>query len=74
MIEEEFNEKVIKKLRAESSEFKKLEEEHRKLDERIEEIDKIKFLSTEVELERKTLQKAKLVKKDQIAEMIRTHS
>jgi hypothetical protein len=71
VIEEEFNEAVIKKLRAESIEFRKLEEEHRKLDERVEEIDKIKFLSTEVDLERKHLQKEKLVKKDQIAQMIR---
>lgn len=73
MIEKEFNEKIIKKLRAESSEFRKIEEEHRKLDERVEEIDKIKFLSTEIELERKNLQKEKLVKKDQLAKMIRAN-
>lgn len=73
MIEEEFNKNTIEKLRAESAQFRKLEEEHRKLDERIEQIDKIKFLSTEIELERKNLQKEKLVKKDQIAKMIRSN-
>jgi len=64
---------VIEMLKKESEEFRKVEEEHRILDEQIIEIDKKLHLTTEEEVERKKLQKQKLVKKDRLAELIREY-
>lgn len=64
---------IIEMLRKESEEFRKLEDEHRGLDEKIIEMDKNRFLTSEEEIEKKRLQKEKLVKKDRIAELIREY-
>lgn len=64
---------VVEILKKENDEFRKVEEEHRLLDEQITEIDKKLHLTTEEELERKKLQKQKLVKKDRLAELIREY-
>ena len=60
-------------LRKENEEFRKIEEEHRSLDDRISEMDKNHFLTTDEEIERKRLQKKKLSKKDRMAELIREY-
>jgi uncharacterized protein YdcH (DUF465 family) len=62
---------VIKKLRKENEEFKKLEDDHRKLDEYLEEMSKKKYLTAEEEMEKKTLQKKKLHYKDKMAQLIK---
>jgi uncharacterized protein YdcH (DUF465 family) len=64
---------VIRVLKRENAEFRKIEAEHRSLDEKIAEIDRKLYLTTEEEIEKKKLQKQKLVKKDRIAELVREY-
>jgi hypothetical protein len=64
---------IINLLRNQSEEFRKLEEEHRKLDQTLEEINKKKYLTTEEEIEKKKIQKQKLQYKDRMAAMIRQY-
>jgi uncharacterized protein YdcH (DUF465 family) len=65
--EQEIREKLLK----ENEEFRKVSEEHHKLDVLLAEIDKKVYLTPEEEVERKKLQKQKLLKKDLMAGMIR---
>jgi uncharacterized protein YdcH (DUF465 family) len=51
-------------------EFRSLVHEHRMLDDKLKEFDRKVYLTAEEEMERKRLQKLKLVKKDQIARML----
>lgn len=53
-------------------EFKTLIQEHRLLDEKLKEFDRKVYLSPDEEMERKKLQKLKLVKKDKIAQILST--
>jgi len=64
---------IIELLKKESEEFKKLDEEHRNLKNTLVEIDRKVYLTTEEEVERKKLQKLKLIKKDRMAELIREY-
>ncbi len=64
---------IIEKLKEENAEFKKLIDEHHSLDAQLEEIDRKVYLTPEEELERKKMQKQKLLKKDQMAEFIRNY-
>jgi len=65
--EQEIKEKLLQ----ENEEFKKINDEHHKLKTLLAEIDKKVYLTPEEEIERKKLQKQKLLKKDVMAEMIR---
>jgi uncharacterized protein len=65
--EQEIKERLLK----EKEEFRKVSEEHDKLDILLAEIDRKVYLTPEEEIERKKLQKQKLLKKDMMAEMIR---
>lgn len=67
-------EEIAATLRAESEEFRALEAEHKALDSALEEMNKRLHLTPEEEVERKTIQKQKLVKKDRMAELIRQRS
>jgi uncharacterized protein YdcH (DUF465 family) len=60
-------------LRNGSEEYKKLEMEHRRLEQSLETINKKKHLTTEEELEKKKIQKQKLQYKDRMAELIREY-
>ncbi len=62
---------IVEKLMKENQEFRKISEEHHLLDVHLLEIDKKVYLTPEEELERKKMQKQKLLKKDLMAEMIR---
>jgi len=62
---------IVATLRAENEEFRTLEEEHKALERALEEMNKRLHLSPEEEMERKTIQKQKLIKKDRMAELIR---
>ncbi len=64
---------IVEMLRKENEDFKKIEAEHRSLDDKITSIDKNLYLTTEEELERKKLQKQKLAMKDRMAEIIRNY-
>lgn len=62
---------IAESLKKENEEFMKLCEEHHKLEGQLAEIDKKVYLTPEEDLERKKLQKQKLMKKDRMAELIR---
>lgn len=51
-------------------EFKSLVQEHRMLDDKLKELDRKVYLTSDEEMERKRLQKLKLAKKDQIARIL----
>jgi uncharacterized protein YdcH (DUF465 family) len=62
---------IVENLKKENAEFVKLMQEHHSLEGILTEIDKKVYLTPEEELERKKLQKQKLLKKDRMAELIR---
>lgn len=62
---------IIEKMLKENEEFRKISEEHHELDILLAEIDKKVYLTPEEEVERKKMQKQKLLKKDMMAEIIR---
>jgi uncharacterized protein YdcH (DUF465 family) len=64
---------IINILRKENEEYRKLEGEHKKLEQCLTEIDKKKYLSTDEELDRKKMQKQKLKYKDRMAQLIREY-
>ena len=64
---------VIDILRNENEEYKKIEAEHRKLNQYLDEMSKKKYLSSEEEMEKKKLQKQKLQYKDRLAQIIREY-
>ncbi len=64
---------VISHLRSGNEEYKKLEEDHKKLKLTLEEIAKKKFLTTEEEVEKKQIQKQKLQFKDRMAQLVRAN-
>jgi uncharacterized protein YdcH (DUF465 family) len=64
---------IVDQLKKENDEFKKLSEEHRNLDGLLAEIDNKRYLSPEEEVERKRIQKLKLLRKDRMAELIREY-
>jgi len=64
---------LISILRIESDEFRKIEEDHRKLDKDLDEMNKKKYLTTDEEVEKKRMQKQKLQYKDRMAQLLREH-
>ena len=64
---------IINKLRNENEEYKKMEAEHRKLEQTLEELNKKKYLTPEEDIERKKIQKQKLQYKDKMAQLVRAH-
>jgi uncharacterized protein len=61
---------LLEKVQGENEEFKKLYQEHLNLKVRVEELNKMNFLSPEQELEKKTVQKQKLKGKDRMIQII----
>jgi len=61
-------------LRNENEEFRKIEEDHRKLDKSLDEMLKKKYLTAEEEVEKKKIQKQKLHYKDRLAELVRDYN
>jgi len=64
-------EEIVKVLKKENEEFRRLSEEHKTLEKLLGEIDRKRYLTPEEEFERKRIQKQKLLKKDRMAELIR---
>ena len=60
-------------LKVQSEEYRKLLEEHKRLEQTLAEINKSRYLTPEQEMERKRIQKQKLLKKDNMAELIREY-
>ena len=61
---------LLKKVQGENEEFKKLYEEHLELKHRVGKLNKMSFLSAELELEKKTVQKQKLKGKERMLKII----
>jgi hypothetical protein len=61
---------LLEKVQGENEEFKKLYQEHLDLKHRVEELNKMNFLSPEQELEKKTVQKQKLKGKDRMSQIL----
>jgi len=64
---------IVEALKKQNEEFRKLSEEHRNLDELLAAMDSKHYLSPEEEIERKRMQKLKLVRKDRMAELVREY-
>jgi len=61
---------LLEKVKDGNEEFRKLFEEHCELKNRVEDLNKMKFLSPEQELEKKQIQKQKLKGKDRMEKII----
>ncbi|HCC68725.1 MAG TPA: DUF465 domain-containing protein [Nitrospiraceae bacterium] len=64
---------IAEVLQKESEEYRKLAEEHRRLNKDLTGLDSKRYLTPEEEVERKKIQKQKLLKKDRMAELIREY-
>ncbi len=67
-------EEIISILKNESEEYKKLEVEHKKLEDSLDEMNKKKYLSPDEEIEKKKIQKQKLQFKDRMAQLVRAYN
>lgn len=67
------NEELVEKLRQENEEFRLLFEEHQALEKQLDGLNRRRYLTPEEEVERKVIQKQKLVKKDRMAAIIREY-
>lgn len=61
---------ILEKITSENMEFKKLYDEHTRLDDKVEELNRRHYLTPEEETEKKTLQKQKLLCKDRLEQML----
>ena len=64
---------IVEQLRHSNTEFRELEESHHRLDLELNELQKRHVLTPSEEIEKKRIQKEKLVKKDKLAELIRLY-
>ena len=62
---------LLERLKKDNNEFKKLYEEHTNLKAKVDELNKLKFLTAEQEMEKKKYQKQKLKNKDRITEILK---
>jgi uncharacterized protein YdcH (DUF465 family) len=61
---------ISRTLAEQNEEYRRLGEEHRHLDQKLMELQSRVYLSPEEELEKKKMQKLKLLKKDQMARLV----
>lgn len=64
---------IIDYLSRENDEYRRLKEEHRRLEEALSEIMKKRHQTEDDEIEKKRIKKEKLIKKDRMAEIIRKY-
>jgi uncharacterized protein YdcH (DUF465 family) len=64
---------IVERLRRTHHEFHQLEEQHRHLEERLNELTRRKVLTPQEEVEKKRLQIEKLQKKDRMTRIIQEH-
>jgi len=64
---------IVEQLRHSNTEFRELEASHHRLDLELNELQKRHVLTPTEELEKKRMQKEKVVKKDKLAELIRLY-
>jgi uncharacterized protein YdcH (DUF465 family) len=63
-------EALVDRAKRENEEFRQLVEEHQALEQQLEELNKLRYLTSDQEFERKNLQKQKLLKKDRMAAIL----
>jgi len=66
----EINQDLLEKVKTSNNEFRKLYDEHLTLKSRVAELNKMKFLTPEQEIEKKTIQKKKLQQKDRMNKIV----
>ncbi|MDV2502335.1 MAG: DUF465 domain-containing protein [bacterium] len=66
-------EELVDRVKQEDEGFRKLAEEHQVLELQLEELNKLRYLTSDQEVERKNLQKQKLMKKDRMIAILREH-
>jgi uncharacterized protein YdcH (DUF465 family) len=64
---------LIEHLKQTNAEFQQLMQEHLQYERRLEEFNKLRYLTSEQELEKKQVQKIKLRGKDRMAEILKEH-
>ena len=64
---------ILDQVRRESSEFKKMEETHRHLEDQLAQLSKLHILTPEEEIRKKQMQFDKLAAKDKMAEIVRQY-
>ena len=64
---------LIEQLKARDPEFRRLMEEHLHYEQRLAEFNKLRYLTSEQEVEKKRIQKLKLMGKDRMAEILKSH-
>lgn len=67
------DEEIIEILKKEDAEFLRLYQEHKALDSQLQELGRKPYLTPEEEMEEKKAKKAKLQRKDKIAEYVRNY-
>ena len=66
----EVNQELLERAKSENPEFKKLFDEHTELKTKVDDLNKLKFLNPEQEIEKKKIQKLKLKNKDLMDKII----
>ncbi|MFQ5893343.1 MAG: DUF465 domain-containing protein [Nitrospinota bacterium] len=66
-------EALVERVKQENEEFRQLLEEHQALERQLEELNRHRYLTADQEVERKTLKKRKLRKKDRMAAILREY-
>jgi uncharacterized protein YdcH (DUF465 family) len=64
---------LIEHLKQTDPEFRRLTEEHLQYERQLEEFNKLRYLTSEQEMEKKRVQKIKLRGKDRMAEILKEH-
>jgi uncharacterized protein YdcH (DUF465 family) len=64
---------LIEHLKATNPEFRRLMEEHLQYERQLEEFNKLRYLTSEQEIEKKRVQKIKLRGKDRMAEILKEY-
>lgn len=67
------DEEIIEILKKEDAEFLRIYQEHKALDSQLQELGRKPYLTAEEEVEEKRAKKAKLQRKDKIAEFVRNY-
>jgi len=69
----DLEEKLIERLKQEHIEFRQLVTEHQEYEEKLAELDRLRYLTSEEEIERKRIQKLKLLCKDRMAQILKEY-
>jgi uncharacterized protein YdcH (DUF465 family) len=64
---------LIEHLKQINPEFRRLMEEHLRYEQQLEEFKKLRYLTSQQEIEKKRVQKIKLLGKDRMAEILKEH-